>query len=164
MLDFSRSQRRACFRPRASRHSSGCNRRTLQRPPTSRQTVPVAHAGTDNLRRKTARGKIGMGSSRPPQASRPPPRLATRPSLDRRNRDTVRRSRAAPHALGGLKDMRGPVRTDEGAQDLSSPCSLPCGNSGRRRPAAVSVAFLGAFAPRRASAEGDAQALNSGRV
>ena len=46
---------------------------------------------------------------------------------------------------GGLKDMRGPVRTDEGAQDLSSLCSLPCGNSGRRRPAAASVAFLGAL-------------------
>jgi hypothetical protein len=41
--------------------------------------------------------------------------------------------------------MRGPVRTDEGAQDLSSLCSLPCGNSGRRRPAAVSVTFLGAL-------------------
>jgi hypothetical protein len=40
--------------------------------------------------------------------------------------------------------MGRPVRTDEGAQDLSSLCSLPCGNSGRRRPAAVSVAFLGA--------------------
>ena len=33
----------------------------------------------------------------------------------------------------------------ECAQDLSWLCSLPCGNSGRRRPAAVSVAFLGAL-------------------
>src|SRR6266545_115316 len=30
----------------------------------------------------------------------------------------------------GLKDMQGPVRTRESAQDLSWLCSLPCGNSG----------------------------------
>src|SRR6266545_2891682 len=41
------------------------------------------------------------------------------------NATTVRRSRAAPHGLGGLKDMRRPVRTDECAQDLGSLCSLP---------------------------------------
>ena len=45
----------------------------------------------------------------------------------------------------GLKDMQRSVRTRESAQDLSWLCSLPCGNSGGRRPAAVSVAFLGAL-------------------
>jgi hypothetical protein len=60
--------------------------------------------------------------------------------------------------------MRGPVRTDEGAEDLSSLCALPCGNSGRRRPAAASVASLGALPERRCLAAGDPQALNSGRV
>ena len=44
-----------------------------------------------------------------------------------------------------LKDIQKPLRTRESAQDLSWLCSLPCGNSGRRRPAAVSVAFLGAL-------------------
>ena len=41
----------------------------------------------DNLRRKTTGAKIGMGYTRTPQASRPPPRLATPTTLDRRKRD-----------------------------------------------------------------------------
>jgi len=51
----------------------------------------------------------------------------------------------APVPNPRLKDMQRSVRTRESAQDLSWLCSLPCGNSGRRRPAAVSVAFLGAL-------------------
>src|SRR6266511_893622 len=70
------------------------------------------------------------------------------------NATTVRRSRAAPHGLGGLKDVGAEGHAEAGSNRRVCPgpgfaVFSPCGNSGRRRPAAVSVAPTG---PERLSA------------
>src|SRR6266511_4516399 len=85
----------------------------LRRAPSMRQTLGNPCWGTNST---------GAGTARPRGRCRPS-------EIGRKSAAALFRTLGTDWVLG-LKDMQGPVRTRESAQDLSWLCSLPCGNSG----------------------------------